>query len=145
MLICVGFMPSTKVQHYRLTGNDTLIGGLGADTLTGGKDADIFKYNDIKETGLTAKTRDVITDFKTSDGDRIDLSGIDANTTVANDQYFAKLDIGAKFSGKFTTTGQLFFETSTHILYGNIDSKSGADFSIQLNGVSNLITTDFIL
>jgi hypothetical protein len=128
-----------------LEGNDTLIGGLGVDILTGGLGTDVFKFNQIKETGLTAKTRDTITDFKTSEGDKIDLSGIDANTNRAGDQAFTKLDIGAKFSGKFSSTGQLFFDTTTQILWGNVDTKAGADFSIQLNGVSSLVATDFVL
>ncbi|MEI6745270.1 MAG: type I secretion C-terminal target domain-containing protein, partial [Methylococcaceae bacterium] len=128
-----------------LEGNDTLIGGLGADVLTGGLGTDVFKFNDIKETGLAVKTRDTITDFKTSEGDKIDLSGIDANTNRAGDQAFTKLDIGAKFSGKFSSTGQLFFDTTTQILWGNVDTKAGADFSIQLNGVSSLVATDFVL
>lgn len=58
---------------------------------------------------------------------------------------FTKLDVGATFSGKSTKTGQLFFETSTHILWGNVDTKTGADFSIQLNGVSGLVVGDFVL
>ncbi|MEI7839053.1 MAG: calcium-binding protein [Methylococcaceae bacterium] len=126
-------------------GNDTLNGGLGADTLTGGAGADTFKFNDIKETGLTAKTRDVITDFKTSDGDKIGLFGIDADTTKAGNQAFSKLDMGAKFSGKFTATGQLFFDTTDHILYGCVNNDGAASFAIQLNGVSNLVAADFVL
>ncbi len=128
-----------------MLGNDALSGGKGSDKITGGKGADTFVFTSPDDSGIAAKTRDTIADFKTSEGDKIDLSGIDADALKTGDQAFSKLDIGAKFSGKFTMTGQLFFETSTHILYGNIDSKSGADFSIQLNGVSNLITTDFIL
>jgi Ca2+-binding RTX toxin-like protein len=126
-------------------GNDTLIGGLGADQLQGHKGADVFQFNDINESGITAKTRDTITDFKSSDGDKIDLSAIDANTSKTGNQAFTKLDIGAKFSGKFAATGQLFFDTATHILWGNVDTKSGADFSIQLNGVSSLVVGDFVL
>jgi Ca2+-binding RTX toxin-like protein len=128
-----------------LLGNDTLIGGLGADQLQGHKGADVFKFNDINESGITAKTRDTITDFKSSDSDKIDLSGIDANTKREGNQAFTKLDIGAKFSGKFTATGQLFFDTTTQILWGNVDTKAGADFSIQLNGVSSLVVGDFVL
>jgi Ca2+-binding RTX toxin-like protein len=126
-------------------GNDTLNGGAGKDLLVGGSGADVFKFNDIKETGGALKTRDTITDFKTSEGDKIDLSGIDSDTFKTGNQAFSKLDIGAKFLGKFTSTGQLFFDTTSHILYGNVDTKAGADFSIQLNGVSSLVAGDFIL
>lgn len=135
-------------NNDQLTGtnkNNKLSGLAGDDTLIGGSGSDIFQFNDIKETGKTTKTRDTITDFKTSDGDKIDLSGIDANTNRTGDQPFTNLDVGNKFSGKFASTGLLFFETSTQILWGNVDTKEGADFSIQLNGVKNLTLEDFIL
>lgn len=128
-----------------LTGDDTLIGGLGVDSLTGWTGSDVFKFNDIKETGKTIKTRDTITDFKTSEGDKIDLSGIDANINKTGDQAFTKLVSGAKFWEKFAAAGQLFFDTNSHILYGNVDDKPEADFSIQLNGVKSLTFKDFIL
>jgi Ca2+-binding RTX toxin-like protein len=128
-----------------LAGTDTLSGGLGADTLTGGSGSDVFKFNNIKETGITSKTSDTITDFKSSEGDKINLSDIDANTNRAGNQSFLKFDIGAKFSGEFTSTGQLFFDTTTQILWGNVDTKAGADFSIKLSGVSSLVIDDFVL
>ena len=128
-----------------LDGNDTLIGGLGTDTLTGGKGADIFKFNNVKDSGITATTRDTITDFKHSESDKIDLSGIDADTSKAKDQAFSKPAIGAEFSGDFAKAGQLFFEISTHILYGNVNKDGAADFAIQLNGVTSLVAGDFIL
>jgi Ca2+-binding RTX toxin-like protein len=121
-------------------GNDTLNGGAGKDLLVGGKGADIFVFNiDSKNT------RDTFSDFSHQESDKIDLSIIDADTAKTGDQAFTKLDIGAKFSGKFTKAGQLFFETSTHILWGNVDTKANADFSIQLNGVSSLFVGDFVL
>jgi Ca2+-binding RTX toxin-like protein len=128
-----------------MAGDDALNGGKGSDKLTGGIGADIFTFTSVDDSGITAKTRDTITDFKTSEGDKIDLSGIDTDTFKAGDQAFTKLDVGAKFSGKFAKAGQLFFETSTHILWGNVDAEASADFSIQLNGVSNLVVGNFVL
>ncbi|MEI6747309.1 MAG: flagellar basal body FlgE domain-containing protein, partial [Methylococcaceae bacterium] len=52
--------------------NDWIVGYMGADKMTGGMGADQFSFHDVEETGLTAKTRDIITDFKHSDGDKID-------------------------------------------------------------------------
>ena len=49
------------------SGNDTLSGGDGSDTLTGGSGADTFVFKH-GETGS-----DTITDFSTSDGDKIDI------------------------------------------------------------------------
>jgi Ca2+-binding RTX toxin-like protein len=128
-----------------MAGDDALSGGKGSDKLTGGKGADIFRLNNVDESGITSTTRDTITDFKHSEKDKIDLSAIDANTMTFGDQAFTKLEVGAKFSGKFTMPGQLFFDTTYHILWGNVDNKAGADFSIQLNGVTNLVASDFVL
>ncbi|WP_151718654.1 calcium-binding protein [Gemmobacter serpentinus] len=55
---------------------DRLTGGDGRDILTGGAGADVFDFNTPRESGTTAATRDIITDF--SSIDRIDLRTIDA-------------------------------------------------------------------
>lgn len=141
--LLTGTTKKDKLSSF--AGDDTLIGGLGADVLTGGAGSDIFQFNNIKETGITSRTRDTIIDFKTNDGDKIDLSEIDANTNRTRYQPFTKLEVGEKFSGKFASTGFLFFEISTQILWGNVDTKAGADFSIQLNGIQTLTLEDFIL
>ncbi len=124
-----------------LAGNDTLVGGLGKDSLTGNSGADIFKFNASNETGKTSATRDVITDFKHAEGDKIDLSGIDANSTSYGDQAFKF--IGSKsFSGK---AGELRFDSTNKILYGNLNNDKVPDFAIQLTGVKSLMVDDFIL
>ncbi|WP_184142651.1 calcium-binding protein, partial [Castellaniella defragrans] len=61
-------------------GEDTLTGGAGDDTLTGGAEADTFTF--IAGTGTTAAAvlaangTDTITDFKSSDGDILDVSAL---------------------------------------------------------------------
>ena len=126
-------------------GNDTLVGGIGKDNLTGGLGADLFKFNSIAETGITKGLRDVIKDFDVSQGDKIDLSGIDADTNVADDQAFTALTEGGVFSGLLKKPGELYFDRSAHILYGNNDADSEADFSIQLVGVSSLSMDALVL
>jgi serralysin len=70
-------------------GNDRLIGGDGVDFLTGGAGNDVF-VAEINATKVASKSGsislDVVLDFAA--GDKIDLSGIDANTTLAGDQAF---------------------------------------------------------
>ncbi len=126
-------------------GRDTLIGGLGQDNLTGGWGGDKFQFASVDESGINAMTRDTLIDFKHNQGDKIDLSAIDANIAIAGNNSFAKPTVGSVFSGLFANRGELYFDQTTHILYGNNDMDSLADFSIRLSGVTNLSATDFIL
>jgi Ca2+-binding RTX toxin-like protein len=139
--LLTGTIKNDKISG--LLGDDTLIGGLGADQLQGHKGADIFKFNDINETGLTAQTRDIITDFKHGDGDKIDLSAIDANEKSTGDQAFTFIS-GAVFT-KTNAAGQLRFDATSHTLYGSTNADNKPEFSIQLNGVSSLVAADFVL
>lgn len=124
-------------------GLDTLLGGAGADQLTGGKDADIFKLSVLADSGTTSKTRDIIIDFKHDEKDRIDLSAIDANEKLVDGQGFTF--IGNNAFSTTNATGQLRFDGTSHILYGSTNADSKPEFSIQINGVTSLIATDFIL
>ncbi len=123
-------------------GLDTLIGGAGADNLTGGTDSDVFKLTLLTESGITSKTRDTITDFL-SGTDKIDLSALDANETLTGDQAFTF--IGSAAFNKTNAAGQLRFDTASKILYGSTDADIAPEFSIQLNGVTSLLVSDFIL
>ncbi len=130
-------------------GNDWIVGYMGADKMTGGMGADQFSFHDVEEMGLTAKTRDIITDFKHSDGDKIDLYDIDANSADV-DSFGFQIDqsftfIGAKAFSKTDATGQLRFDATTHILYGSTNADNKPEFSIQLNGVKSLVADDFVL
>jgi Ca2+-binding RTX toxin-like protein len=51
-------------------GNDTLKGGAGADTLTGGGGTDTFVFTAANEGP------DLITDFRSVEGDKLDLQGV---------------------------------------------------------------------
>ncbi|MGZ9741876.1 calcium-binding protein [Pseudomonas sp. GNP012] len=120
-------------------GNDLLIGGAGLDKLYGGTGADKFDFNALSEMGLGAALRDVIGDFKTSEGDKIDLSTLDANVATAANDAFSFIGSSA-FSSN--ATAQVRFAGG--ILYGSTDADTAAEFEIQLLGVSNLQTADLI-
>ena len=124
-----------------MAGNDKITGGENQDVLSGGAGNDMFIYKSITDT--LPNLGDIITDF--SKGDKINLKLIDANVDVAKDQAFSKPSVGKEFSGTFTKAGQLFFETSSGMLYGNVNKDGAADFEIELSGVSQLVTTDFVL
>jgi len=117
-------------------GNDTLIGGLGRDTLTGGAGADLFVFNALNELGKGG-LRDIITDFSTLDGDKIDFSKFDANLLSAGINKFSFID-----SNDFTAAGQLRFVD--HVLYGNVNGDLGSDFEIQLVGVNSFSANDLV-
>jgi hypothetical protein len=125
-----------------LAGNDTLIGGLGKDSLTGGVGADVFKFNSVNDSSALPKQADIITDFKHAQGDKIDLSAIDANSVSPSDQAFTLITT-ATFSAD--ATGQLRFDAKTSTLYGSTNADAVPEFAIVLSGVKTLVAEDFIL
>ncbi len=123
-------------------GADSLTGGAGTDTVNGGAGADTFIFSATGDFG-PAGSEDVITDFKSSDGDRISLSLIDANPNVSGNQAFSFLGTSA-----FTNApGQLHYVASGPdlIVSGDINGDGVADFQFKVLGVSSLQASDFIL
>jgi Ca2+-binding RTX toxin-like protein len=119
-------------------GNDWLIGGAGRDVLTGGTGADLFRFTALADSAV-GTNRDVITDFTRGEGDRIDLSWIDANTRFAGDQAFAFIG-----TASFTrVAGQLRFASG--VLQADVNGDARADMEIAIQGVSTLLVADFIL
>ncbi|MCP3733949.1 M10 family metallopeptidase C-terminal domain-containing protein [Sphingomonas sp. RP10(2022)] len=127
-------------------GDDTLIGGRGTDTLTGGAGKDIFRFESTADS-VAGSARDVITDFL-SGTDKIDLSAIDANSSI-----FARGDQAFTFigTGKFTAAGQLRYSYQMiggkeyTVVEGNTDILNSADFSVALLGHHNLTANDFFM
>jgi Ca2+-binding RTX toxin-like protein len=126
-------------------GSDSLTGGFDFDALTGGSGADKFIFTDIKDAPVSTSGIETITDFSSYSKDKIILSTIDADTTKSGNQAFSSPVNGIKFSGTFSKAGQLFFDTTSHTLYGNVNQDGAADFAIQLNGVNSLVASDFML
>ena len=62
-------------------GNDTLNGGAGRDVLIGGAGNDRFVFSNLSDSKPARDGMDLIKDF--GKGDIIDLSGIDANSSLA--------------------------------------------------------------
>ena len=112
--------------------SDSLNGGSGNDVMTGGNQSDLFV---VSETGGA----DRILDFNRGQGDKIDLSDIDAVAGGA-DNAFAWIGAAA-FSG---VAGQLrsYSSGGNNFLAGDVNGDSVADFTVQTNIV--IIQTDLM-
>ena len=123
-------------------GTDTLLGGGGADVLYGGSDTvkDVFKFNAASDS--TTTVRDKIYNFLTGT-DKIDLSGIDANSKVAGDQAFANAPLGTAAKSNavwYTASGaDLIISADTDGLASTVE------FQIQMMGITKAALTDFVL
>lgn len=118
-------------------GDDILIGGLGTDTLNGGTGADTYVFSSLEEMGI-GSLRDIINGFKTTDGDKLDFRGLDANPLTAASDAFSFIGNAAFGSD---ATGQLRFADG--ILYGSTNADATPEFEVQLVGVKELHASDF--
>jgi serralysin len=165
-------------------GRDTIDGGGGADTIVSGRDsdqiwggqgADTFVFDHFLDSSmfnvLSSVTRpdgnyttgagvDVINDFLVGT-DKIDLSGIDANSTISGNQAFQLIPQSIELVEEFTgQAGQLrLTETSVSpgpdrpglfftSVQGDIDGDGFADFTLQVVNpfsMDALSAADFIL
>ncbi|NTX88885.1 retention module-containing protein [Pseudomonas sp. UMA643] len=98
-------------------GNDLLVGGKGDDTLTGGDGADTFIWR-AGDTG-----NDTITDFKPTDGDRIDL--VDLLPDAAHNDILSYLKVDTATSTlQISTTGQVNSSPDVTIKLTGVDLKT---------------------
>ena len=124
-------------------GADILRGGKGADILIGGLGADLFAFISIVDSKPGVAARDQILDFSHADGDRIDLSAIDANANIAGDQdFFVGGSTFTKHAGEIVQTalgGDL-------VVKADANGDGIADFALLLKGTAApLGAADFIL
>ncbi|KQS88361.1 MULTISPECIES: M10 family metallopeptidase [unclassified Rhizobium] len=122
---------------------DKLYGGAGADQLTGGSDADTFQFKALSDSTVALSGRDTIFDFGGSQGDKIDLSGIDANIGVSGNQAFNYIGTTA-FSGKAAELRYVKGASETTI-YGDVNGDKKIDFAIYLDDAVSLQKGYFIL
>ena len=140
-----------------LGGNDVLTGGSGSDQLHGGTGADHFVFLALGDSSNIAS--DLVLDFSgritmttnskgkpikgTGEGDKIDLSAIDANINLDGDQAFTLVDRG--FSG---VAGEMFASydktAGRTSLYLDVDGDAIADMTINFAGQVPITGADFI-
>ena len=116
------------------------MGEAGDDTLFGGAHNDTFRFATLQDSSVEL---DTIVDFNPAEGDRIDLSLIDANTLLAGDQAFTLVTSG--FTGG---AGQLAFDNAYNgfiMLHGDVNGDGIPDLNIMLGGYQTLVATNFYL
>ncbi|NYZ17543.1 calcium-binding protein [Azospirillum sp. RWY-5-1] len=140
-------------------GNDVLHGGAGADLLDGGTGADRFIIANLNES--TTAAPDVIVNFngdavaaaallglasyatRGAEGDRIDLSEIDASILASGNGTFTFIGTDA-----FSAAGQVRYQASgtVTLIEANVDATLTADLRVQVNIANYSFTAyDFIL
>ncbi|WP_201833149.1 M10 family metallopeptidase [Microvirga zambiensis] len=117
-------------------GRDKLYGQGGKDLLIGGSGADTFVFQALSDSRGSAV--DTIQDFVRG-SDRIDLRGIDANTSILGDQAFTFIGKAA-FHHK---AGELRFFDG--FVSGDVNGDASADFKIAVTGLTVLSKSDFYL
>jgi Ca2+-binding RTX toxin-like protein len=123
-------------------GNDMLSGGAGKDTLVGGAGADRFQFTAVGDSVVGANA-DRITDFSRTQGDKIDLAGIDANTGVAGNQGFSFIGTGVytHHAGEL----RYVFSGADTVIGGDVNGDGTSDFHIVVAGHVALTAGDFVL
>lgn len=131
-------------------GSDTLTGNSGQDTLNGGSEADTFRFVAVSDSANNKP--DFITDFKRAQFDKIDLSAIDAITSVAGGDDTFVLD-GKGTANTAVIEGHIGWykvnksgtaNDRTFIRINN-DADAAIDSTIEIKGAINLAAADFIL
>jgi Ca2+-binding RTX toxin-like protein len=129
--------------------NDTLYGGLGRDDSNGMDGADTFVYTSVKESFYAFDTSNAaLGPQRLYDGifnfehgiDKLDLTKIDANTSVVGDQAFHVVASFTHHAGELTISAPTFEDYGTYgtlyqsTLLGDVDGDGTADLAIDFTG-----------
>jgi Ca2+-binding RTX toxin-like protein len=116
-------------------GDDTLIGGTGADKMTGGTGADVFVLGadavHLTGSGGVMDT-DQVLDLSFAGGDRMDLSAIDADLSLAGDQAFTFVSAFSGQAGQATLTWVA--ASNTTLLRIDVDGDRKIDLQVKITG-----------
>ena len=116
-------------------GKDILYGGAAADLLTGGPGQDIFRYASPSDSRVSTGV-DLITDFRHSENDKIDLRLIDGgNGTFIGQNAFD----GVAGEVNYRIRGGNTFVSA------DFNGNGRADFTVELRGAHYLQGSDFQL
>ncbi|MHC1998875.1 calcium-binding protein (plasmid) [Methylobacterium sp. CM6241] len=130
-------------QIYGNAGDNVIYGDDGRDLLYGRDGADTFVFKAITDSDIDVAGRDIIQDFDFAEGDRIDLSGIDADFGQAGDQGFQFIGTDA-FSGQAGELRTKFGGGNT-LIQGDTNGDGAADFAVLLQGQQSLDNGSFVV
>ena len=148
-----GTADGDEIGHDSLSGIEKVVGGAGDDVFkasallnvfTGAEGNDVFDFGGVFNARATGEMRDQITDFHV--GDKIDLSGFDANMMLAGNQDLELVADKLEFSdsGKVGVRFQGFGEEERTVVEVNIDENGAFEAEIELHGRHDLTKDDFI-
>ncbi|MEH1901492.1 MAG: hypothetical protein V7L04_08775 [Nostoc sp.] len=131
-------------------GDDTLVGGAGNDVLTGGAGADKFLYNTSAAFDGAAIGLDTISDFNSSEADKIvlDKTTFSAIASVARNGFSKKSDFQVTNLGQASTAKIVYNPVSGQLFYNENGSAPGfgsGGLFATLTGAPNLTASDFIV
>ncbi|MGF6228077.1 Ca2+-binding RTX toxin-like protein [Inquilinus ginsengisoli] len=133
-------------------GGDTIIGNAlanvlngwaGLDALVGGAGADRFVFSAASDSAV-GPNADRITDFSHAQGDRVDLSAIDADTGSAGNQAFTFIG-SALYSGVAGQLRAAVTAPGVTTIAGDVNGDGVSDFHLMLFGNPALVAADFVL
>ncbi|MGK9171338.1 M10 family metallopeptidase C-terminal domain-containing protein [Inquilinus limosus] len=130
-----------------LTGDglaNVLNGWAGKDQLTGGGGADRFTFHAVTHSAV-GDAADRVADFSHAQGDRIDLSVIDADTTQAGNQGFSFIGTGTYSGAAGQLRYQQFGDGTTTVVAGDVNGDGTSDFHIRCAGTIAFASADFVL
>jgi Ca2+-binding RTX toxin-like protein len=119
------------------SGNDTIVASAAVNVMDGGPGNDTFVFRSAADAN-----GDIIRGLQP--GDKIDLSGIDANTGSSGNQSFV-LFAGTGFTaaGQLMVTHEIQDGVDHTIIAGNTNNDTVADFKIDVVGNHALTSSDF--
>jgi len=131
-----GSVVSSQTGRDTLQGVENIVTGSGDDDITashavnvidGGDGDDIFRFLSVGDAD-----GDTIMGFQP--GDRIDITGIDANALATGNQSFTLISDGFSGAGELMISEEVREDGTYTILRGNVDEDDEADFEIGIKG-----------
>ncbi len=129
-------------------GNDTITGGAGNDLMTGGAGADTFVV--LQESVYSSKAPagkvievDFVFDLIKAQGDKLDLSAIDADTGTAGDQAFTLVTAFTDHAGQMTLAYNATSKITTLSL--DTDGDGHPDYMMKITGDVHLDSGGWVL